>query len=84
MLAAAEHQVFEKMRETRFAGLLVFRADVIPDVYGDDRCFVIFVDDHCEAVFEDEFLEGDVNVGGSLRQQTERENAACGERQNEN
>ena len=36
MLAAAEHQVLKKMRETGFAKAFVFGTHVIPDVQRDD------------------------------------------------
>ena len=44
MFAAAEHQVLEEMREAGFARLFVFRADVVPEVHGDDGRLMVFVD----------------------------------------
>src|ERR1700684_822261 len=52
MLAAAEHQVLEKMRETGFPRLLVFRAHVVPHVHRHDRRLVVLVDDHRQPVVE--------------------------------
>ena len=49
---AFEHQMLEEMGETGVSGLLVLRADVIPDVDGDDRTVVILVEEHVEAVRE--------------------------------
>jgi len=72
VLAAAEHQVLKQVRKSRLSRLLVFRANVIPDVDGDDRGLVIFVDDHGEAVVEDKFLVGDLDLGG-LRKGIRRE-----------
>ncbi len=63
ILAAGEHEVFEEMGETGFAGLFVFGADVIPGVDGDDGGFVIFVHEDGEAVGEDEFGVGNVGDG---------------------
>src|SRR5215472_19130345 len=69
------------MRETRFARLLVFRADVIPDVHGDDGRLVVFVDDQRETVVEHEFFKGDVDLGAGLGKQAVYENATCDENQ---
>ncbi len=64
VFAAAEHEVFEEVGEAGLAGLLVFRADVVPDVDGHDGGFVIFVHDDGEAIVEHEFLVGDIHAGG--------------------
>jgi ATP-binding protein involved in chromosome partitioning len=64
VLRAFEHQMFEEMRETSSSGLLVFRADVIPDIHGDDRTGVILVQEHIEAVLERLFDERDVHGTG--------------------
>ena len=45
VLAAVEHQVFEQVSEAGAAGLFIFRADVIPDVDGNNRRFMVFVDE---------------------------------------
>ncbi len=63
VLAAVEHQVLEEVGEAGLAGLLVLRADVVPDVEGDDGRLVVLVDDQGQAVVEDEFLVGDVDLG---------------------
>jgi hypothetical protein len=47
-----EHQVLEEMREPRSAGMLVLRADVIPQIHGDHRQPPVFVDDDPKAVLE--------------------------------
>ena len=47
---ALEHDVLEKMGEARLAGLLVLRADVIPDVDGHHGREVVLRDDEAEAV----------------------------------
>src|ERR1700733_2606685 len=63
VLAAAEHEVFEQVREAGLAGSLVLRPDVIPDVDGYDGSLVIFMHDHGQAVIEDEFSIGDFDSG---------------------
>ena len=52
VLAAVEHQVLEQVREAGLADLLVTRADVVPDVDGDDRRLVVLVDDQAQSVVE--------------------------------
>ena len=59
VLAAVEEEVLEQVREAGLAALLVTRADVVPDVHGDDRRRVIFVDDQAQAVVERELLVRD-------------------------
>ena len=49
---ALEHEVLEEVREAGPAGLLVARANHVPDVYGDDRRQVVGRDDHAQAVVE--------------------------------
>ncbi len=63
VLAPVEHQVLEEVGEPRPAGLLVLRADVVPDVEGDDGRLVVLVDDQGQPVVEDEFLIRDVDLG---------------------
>ena len=58
ILAAIEHEMLEEVRESSFAGLLVFRADVIPNVHGHDGGFVVLVHDEREPVFENKFRVG--------------------------
>src|ERR1700756_3885949 len=60
ILAAAEHEVLEQVGEAGFAGFFVFRADVVPGVYGDDGRFVIFVNQDGEAVGEHKLGVGNV------------------------
>ena len=50
VLAALEHHVLEQVREAGASGLLVLRADVIPELQMDDRRRVILVEDHRQAV----------------------------------
>ena len=47
---ALEHQVFEEMRQPRFARRLVGGADFVPDHMGDHRRAVIGDDDQFEAI----------------------------------
>ena len=47
---AHEHQVLEQVREPGPARALARRADVVPDVDGDDRDAVILVQDHVQPV----------------------------------
>ncbi len=58
-----EHQVFEQMRETRLAGLLVPRADVIPDIDRDERHAPVLVDDDVETVRQRRLSERQVHRG---------------------
>src|SRR5258706_4120424 len=50
IFAAAEHEVFEEVGEAGFAGLFIFRTDVIPGVYSNDGRFVVLVNHDREAV----------------------------------
>ena len=52
VLRAGEEHVLEQMREAGAAGPLVLRADVVPEVDGDERGGVVFVEDDAEAVVE--------------------------------
>src|SRR6267143_7205042 len=54
--SAVEHQMLEQVGETGAAGPLVLRADVIPDVHGDDGRLVVLVHQHGETVLENEPL----------------------------
>ena len=56
VLGAFEHHVFEEMGEAGAAGALVERADVIPEVDGDEGKTVVFVHEDDEAVWQDELL----------------------------
>ena len=61
MLAAAKHQVLEKMGEAGLSRLLIFRSDVIPGVNGYDRRLVVLMDDHGQPVVEHEALIGNID-----------------------
>ena len=50
------------MREAGAARALVLRADVIPEVDGDDRARVVFVQEHVEAVGERVLREGELHT----------------------
>ena len=57
VLGALEHHVFEEMGEAGAAGALVERADVVPEVDGDEREAMVFVGDDDETVGHGELLE---------------------------
>ena len=61
MLRSLEHQVLEQMREAGVARPLVLRADVIPEVHGDDRARVVLVEEDVESVGERVLREGNVH-----------------------
>ncbi len=63
ILAAAEHKVFEEVGKAGFARFFVLRTDVVPGVYSDDGCFMIFVDQHGKPVGKDKLSVG--NIGNS-------------------
>jgi hypothetical protein len=66
--AALEHDVLEQVGEARLAGLLVLRADGVPDVDGRDRREVVLGDDQAKAVVEALLGERDGRLGhGRLR-----------------
>ena len=73
---AVEHQVFEEMCETGLATFFVFRTNVIPDVYGDDRRFFIFMDNQSQAVVERVFGEVDIDIGGNCVERKENKRQA--------
>ena len=78
VFAAVEHQVFEQVRKTRLARFLVLRADVIPDVDGNDRCLAVLVDDEPQPVVQRVFGEFDVDVGrGDRERRRDREQHRC-------
>ena len=56
VLGAFEHHVLEEMGEAGAAGALVERADVIPEVDGDERQAMVFVGDDDETVGHDELF----------------------------
>ena len=61
VLAAAKHQVLKQVGESGLAGLFVFRADVVPDVDGDDGGLVVLMHDYGEPVVEHEALVWDID-----------------------
>ena len=82
MLAGAlEHQMFEKMREPRFAGRLVGGADLVPDHLRDDRRAVIRDHHDLQAIVEREAgrrLGGHRGLGeGAGRRDSERRSSAA-------
>ncbi len=62
---ALEHQMFEEMRQTRFARGLVGGADFVPDHMGDDRRAVIGDDHQFEPVLQHKV--GNLDAGGRRR-----------------
>jgi hypothetical protein len=57
VLIPLKHHVLEHVRETAPAGRIVLRADVIPDLDGDDGRVVIFHGVNFETIREGEMLE---------------------------
>jgi hypothetical protein len=55
--------MFEKMRQTAFAVLLIARADAIPDLKSHSRTLMVFEQKNLEPVVENEFL----HLGGVER-----------------
>jgi hypothetical protein len=51
------------MGEAGLPGLLIFGSDVVPDVYGYDWCFVVFVDYDTQAIVQNKLFVGDIEVG---------------------
>ena len=72
VLRPFEHQVFEEVRKTGAPWLLVLRADVVPDVDGDDRAAVILVHDHIEPVRQLMVHEWNVHGGKTGTRRLER------------
>ena len=62
VFAATEHQVFKEMGEPRFAGLLVFGANVIPDINGHDGSLVVLMHQERKTVIEDELLVRNIDI----------------------
>ena len=67
------------MREAGFAGPLVLRADVIPQVDRDDGGLVIFMDNEREAVIEYGFFVRDLDLVGLRGCESEKQE--CGDQQ---
>jgi hypothetical protein len=61
---ALEHHVLEEVGEAGLARDLVLRADVVPEVDGDDRGQVVLGDDDPQAVVEVLVAEHDLGDGG--------------------
>ena len=57
VLRALEHHVFEQMRESRAAGFLIRRPDVIPKIHGHHRQAPVLSQDHFQTVGQRVFLE---------------------------
>ena len=57
MLGTFEHQMFEQVRKTRTARMLILRSDVIPEIDGHHREPAILMDDHPQAVTENVLRE---------------------------
>ena len=66
ILGALEHQVFEQVRETRFAVRFVFRTDAIPHTDKHGRRGPVLVYDHGEAVIQPEHVVGNIDLGRDL------------------
>ncbi len=64
VLRTFEHQVLEQVCEAGAAELLVPRADVVPDVHGDDRHAGVAVQDHVQPVGKRELRIGDAEARG--------------------
>ncbi len=64
MARALEHDVLEQVREAGLARDLVLRADVVPQVDGDDRSEVILGHDDPQAVGQSVVAERDLGDGG--------------------
>ena len=56
VLGAFEHHVFEEMGEAGAAGTLVERADVVPEIDGDEWQAVVFMREDDEAVGQGELF----------------------------
>ena len=50
------------MGKTRSSQPLIFRPHVIPDIYGHDGCFVVFMDDQRQTVSQNEFFIRNFNT----------------------
>ena len=64
---AFEHQVFEEVREARFAGRVVGRADAVPDHVDHHRRPVVLQHDHLHPVVEGEAVGGEEARGLAVR-----------------
>ena len=66
-LRALEHQVLKEMRDAGLAGLLIGRADAIPDHMRDDRRAAIGDDDKLKPVSEREMSDFVLGFRRALR-----------------
>jgi hypothetical protein len=66
VLAAGEHHVLEQVGEAGQARRFVGRADVVPDVDGDQGQALVLDQDHLQAVRQGVLVEGDVRDAGQL------------------
>ncbi len=64
ILTAVEHQVLEKVGETRPSWFFVLGTHVVPDVESHDRRLVVLVNDERQAVVQDELLERNIDFSG--------------------
>ena len=74
VLGAFKHHVLEEVGEAGAAGALVERADVIPEVDGDQRQAMVFVGEDDQAVGQREFLVLEL---GDLQRLCGREGVCC-------
>ena len=58
--------MLEEVGEAGPAGLLVLRADLVPQVHADERGGVVLVKDHVQAVGQGESLDLEVGDGPGL------------------
>ncbi len=56
VFAPCEHHMLEQVCETCFSEFLILRRDVVPDIDGHDRGFVILVHEQGESVLKHKFL----------------------------
>src|SRR5258708_21264697 len=81
MFAAGEHEMLEEVGKTGLARLLVFRADMIPEVDRDDGGLVVLMNDEGQPVLQDKFLVRniDLNVQNALRAMNGRQREEANE-----
>ena len=59
VVGGLEHEMLEKVRKARTAGILVARANLVVEDRGDDRCRMIFVQDDVQTIWQVIFFELD-------------------------
>jgi hypothetical protein len=62
MFTSVKHQVFKQVSEACFSRFLIFGSHMVPDINGDDRCFMVLVYDQSQPVVEGKFLERDIDL----------------------